>query len=107
MRKDQTVVAGAPPQGGGPGTGQSMRFGYAGSKGGKITVTGAGSVRTCRKTCVLGGFQPDSRIQIRASGSKTVTFSKWSDIKVKQALRSIYVGDPTAVQATFKRKKGK
>ncbi|MEA2418516.1 MAG: trimeric autotransporter adhesin [Thermoleophilaceae bacterium] len=105
MRSDQTVIAGSPPQGGGPGTGQSMRFGYAGSKGGRITVTGAGSVRTCRKTCVLGGFQPDSRIQIRASGSKTVTFAKWSDIKVKQASRSIYVGDPTAVQATFKKKR--
>ena len=105
MRKDHVVVAGGIPllQ---TGPGQSMRFGYAGAKGGKIVVRRpSGDVRTCLRTCILGGFQPDARIQVRATGAGRVTFAKWSDIKVRQASRSIYVGDPTAVQATFKKKK--
>ena len=105
MRKDQLVVAGSPPGGAGPGTGQTMRFGYAGPKGGRIVVTGGGGERTCRRTCTLGGFQPDSRIRIAAKGSKSVVFAKWSDITVRQTSRQIYVGDPTAVRATFKKKK--
>lgn len=104
MRKDQAVIAGSPPFGGAPTTGQSMRFGYKGPKGGKIVVTGDGTVRTCRKTCTLGGFQPDSRIRIAAKGAGKVKFRKWSDIKGTKASRSIYVGDPTAVQATFAKK---
>jgi hypothetical protein len=107
MRRDQFVVAGSPPMAAGPGTGQTMRFGYAGPKGGRIIVTGGGAQRTCRRTCTLGGFQPDSRIRIAAKGSKSVAFAKWSDITVRQTSRQIYVGDPTAVRATFKKKKKK
>ena len=105
MRKDQTVIAGAPPLAAGPSTGQSMRFGYKGPKGGRIIVTGGGKPRSCSKTCTLGGFQPDSRIRIEGKGSNKVAFKKWSDIKGTKASRSIYVGDPTAVQATFKKKR--
>ena len=104
MRKDQHVGAGVPPLAF-TGPGQTMRFGYAGPKGGKITVSAAGQPRTCRRTCTLGGFSRDSKIRIKASGSEKVKFVRWSDVKVKKASRAIYVGDPTAVQATFKRKK--
>ena len=105
MRTDQAVIAGAPPIGAAPGAGQSMRFGYKGTPGGKIIVTGNGKTRTCTKTCTLGGFQRDSRIRIRAKGAGNARFKAWSDIKGSKASRSIYVGDPTAVQATFKKKR--
>jgi len=105
MRKDQEVIAGSPGIGFGPSTGQSMRFGYKGPKGGRIIVTGGGKPRSCPKTCTLGGFEPDSRIRITAKGSSKVAFKTWSDIKGTKASRSIYVGDPTAVQATFKKKR--
>ena len=105
MRKDQFVVAGGVPLLP-TGPGQSMRFAYAGARGGKIVVRRPGrGAQTCRRTCTLGGFQPDSRIQVRAVGSRRVAFSKWSDIRVRRASRSIYVGDPTAVRATFKKKR--
>lgn len=104
MRKNQFVGAGQ-PQLGATGPGQTMRFGYAGPKGGKITVSARGRQRTCRKTCTLGGFSRDSKIRVKASGSKKVKFVKWSDVKVKKASRAIYVGDPTAVRASFKRKR--
>jgi hypothetical protein len=104
MRRDVVLRAGAPPLAQ-TGPGQSMRFGYAGPKGGRIIVDGGDGVRTCRKTCVLGGFQPDSRVQIRVAGSRSVAFAKWSDIRVRAVSRSIFVGDPTAVRATFKKKR--
>ncbi len=105
MRRDQSVGAGLPPLAAAPGPGQTMRFGYAGPKGGKITVSEGGRRRTCRRTCTLGGFSRDSRIRVSASGSKKVKFVKWSDVKAKKSSRAIYVGDPTAVQATFKKKR--
>lgn len=105
MRKDEGVVAGSPPIAAAPGAGQSMRFGYKGPPGGRIIVKGNGETRTCTRTCTLGGFQRDSRIRIRAKGAGSVRFKGWSDIKGKTPSRAIYVGDPTAVRATFTRKR--
>ncbi len=105
MRRDQTVVAGDLPRPASPGPGQSMRFGYAGPKGGQIRVTGAGATRTCKKTCILGGFAPNSKIRVSARSSKKITFKRWSDIRDTKTSRLVYVGDPTALQVVFKKRR--
>lgn len=103
MRKDEQVVAGGVPLGQ-IQTGQSMRFGYKGPRGGRIIVRAGGEPKICSRTCTLGGFARDSRIKISAAGSRRVKFVGWSD-RVRRSTRAIYVGDPTAVQAKFKKKK--